>query len=62
VPEAKKLNQSRVRPQRNGLFQPYTVMVQERPYVVEADSIEDAVDKGNKLAAKQLNEDQGDVS
>jgi len=55
------VNKARIKPQRNGLFEPYTVMLHERPHVIEADSLESAkvvAEKACELKCKLTNKSQ----
>jgi hypothetical protein len=41
---------SRKKPQPNGLYEPYTVMVQGRPYPVKARNLKEAEEKAKRKA------------
>jgi hypothetical protein len=43
---------SRKKPQANGLYEPYTVMVQGRPYPVKARNLKEAEEKAKQQATK----------
>ncbi|MDQ0672938.1 hypothetical protein QFZ36_000499 [Pseudarthrobacter siccitolerans] len=40
--------------QRNGLLQPFTVMLENRPYPTEAKTIEEAIEQAKKKRAAEL--------
>ncbi len=48
--------------QRRGLMEPYTVMMQERPYVVEAESIEEATEIAKSKHKHITMREEGDAS